>query len=87
MILSTEDHQQLMENVAAKCAAQVSLIPPVPSSSSEKSADGNLQAGDIDADRIFHRNKKQSSKRDCVPLRMCRFISWIGNAVGVNNKF
>ncbi|BBG98971.1 AMP-dependent synthetase and ligase family protein [Prunus dulcis] len=61
MILSTEDHQQLMENVAAKCAAQVSLIPPVPSSSSEKSADRNLQAGEIDADRIFHRNKKQSS--------------------------
>ncbi|CAB4272583.1 unnamed protein product [Prunus armeniaca] len=62
MILSTEDHQQLMENVAAKCAAQVSLIPPIPSSSSEKSANGNLQAGEIDADRIFHRNKKQSSE-------------------------
>ncbi|XP_010254053.1 PREDICTED: malonate--CoA ligase [Nelumbo nucifera] len=31
MLLSTEDYQELMENVASKCAAQFSLIPPVPS--------------------------------------------------------
>lgn len=30
MILSTEDHSELMKNVAAKSAAQFSLIPPVP---------------------------------------------------------
>ncbi|XP_043706271.1 probable CoA ligase CCL8 [Telopea speciosissima] len=29
MLLSTEDHQELMGNVAAKCAAKFSLIPPV----------------------------------------------------------
>ncbi|XP_024182349.1 malonate--CoA ligase isoform X1 [Rosa chinensis] len=63
MILSTEDHQQLMENLAAKCAAQFSLIPPVPSSTtSHASAGGHLQAGEVDADRIFHRNGKQSSE-------------------------
>ncbi|KAM0956744.1 hypothetical protein ACFX2I_024900 [Malus domestica] len=62
MILSTEEHMQLMENVAAKCAAQTSLIPPVPSSSSPESGAGCLQAGGIDADAIFHRNIKQSSE-------------------------
>ncbi|XP_004302888.1 PREDICTED: malonate--CoA ligase [Fragaria vesca subsp. vesca] len=63
MVLSTEDHHQLMENIAAKCAAQLSLIPPVPSSStSHASADSHLQAGEVDADTIFHRNGKQSSE-------------------------
>ncbi|KAK9923391.1 hypothetical protein M0R45_031813 [Rubus argutus] len=62
MILSTEDHQQLMENLATKCAAQFSLIPPVASSSTQTSAGGHLQAGEVDADRIFHRNGKQSSE-------------------------
>ncbi|XP_030526506.1 probable CoA ligase CCL8 [Rhodamnia argentea] len=33
MILSTEDHHDLMQNVAAKTAAKCSLIPPVGSSS------------------------------------------------------
>lgn len=32
MILSTEDHSELMKNVAAKSSAQFSLIPPVPES-------------------------------------------------------
>ncbi|KAB2611299.1 malonate--CoA ligase [Pyrus ussuriensis x Pyrus communis] len=64
MILSTEEHMQLIENVAAKCVAQTSLIPPVPSSSSPESGAGSLQAGgiDADADAIFHRNIKQSSE-------------------------
>ncbi|KAK9690227.1 hypothetical protein RND81_09G113800 [Saponaria officinalis] len=31
MILSTEDHKELMQTVASKTAAQFSLIPPVPS--------------------------------------------------------
>ncbi|KAK3005547.1 hypothetical protein RJ639_015972 [Escallonia herrerae] len=30
MILSTDEHRELMQNVAAKSAAQFSLIPPVP---------------------------------------------------------
>lgn len=30
MILSTEDHSELMQKVAAKTAAQFSLIPDVP---------------------------------------------------------
>lgn len=31
MILSTPEHQETMENVAAKCSAKVSLIPTVTS--------------------------------------------------------
>lgn len=30
MILSTEDHQELMKNVAAKTGAQLSLLPTIP---------------------------------------------------------
>lgn len=79
MILTTEDHHQLMENIATKCAAQLSLIPPVPSSSaSHASADSHLQAGEVDADTIFHRNGKQSSKRDSVLLSV-NFYFVFGN--------
>lgn len=31
MILTTEDHQELMKAVAAKTSSQFSLLPPVPS--------------------------------------------------------
>ncbi|KAG9456124.1 hypothetical protein H6P81_000632 [Aristolochia fimbriata] len=37
MILCTEEHQELMENVATTCGAQFSLIPTVPSFSSKSS--------------------------------------------------
>ncbi|KAL7162475.1 hypothetical protein ACSBR2_042879 [Camellia fascicularis] len=40
MILSTEEHSELMQNVAAKSAAQFSLIPPV---------HGKSETGEIDA--------------------------------------
>ncbi|PON58622.1 2,3-dihydroxybenzoate-AMP ligase [Parasponia andersonii] len=53
MILSTEDHQELMQNIAAKTAAQFSLIPSVSSIYSEESAVDHLQTGAIDADGIL----------------------------------
>lgn len=31
MILSTQDHQEIMENVAAKCSAKLSLLPTLTS--------------------------------------------------------
>ncbi|KAG5537729.1 hypothetical protein RHGRI_024996 [Rhododendron griersonianum] len=53
MILSTEDHSELMKNVAAKSAAQFSLIPPVPcitehdnSESAESDAGNSLEGVD-----------------------------------------
>lgn len=49
MILTTEEHQELMENVAAKSSAQLSLIPPVPSIS-EAAGNDQLQIGDMDVD-------------------------------------
>lgn len=57
MILSTDDHQELMQNVAAKTAAQFSLIPSVPSSYSQENTVDHLQAGEL------HWDTKHSSKR------------------------
>ncbi|XP_059638497.1 probable CoA ligase CCL8 [Cornus florida] len=50
MILSTEDHQELMQSVAAKSAAQFSLIPPVPSIPSQTSEHVQSQTGVMDVD-------------------------------------
>lgn len=42
-----------MENIAAKCAARYSLIPPVTGASSESSAHDHSQIGDLeDANKI-----------------------------------
>lgn len=65
MILSTEDHQELMQSIAAKAAAQFSLIPHVPCSHSEESGIDHLQAGEIDADWILH-NTENASKKDIL---------------------
>ncbi|KAK1313231.1 Malonate--CoA ligase [Acorus calamus] len=41
VLLSTEDHRELMENVAAKCAARFSLIPAIPNISVKMSEHEN----------------------------------------------
>ncbi|KAK6912053.1 AMP-binding enzyme, C-terminal domain [Dillenia turbinata] len=46
MILSTEEHSELMQSVAGKTAAQFSLMPPVPSIPSHTGANGHSQTGD-----------------------------------------
>ncbi|CAK9174580.1 unnamed protein product [Ilex paraguariensis] len=51
MILSTEDHRELMQNVASKTAAQFSLIPPVPSILSQTTSNDLSQTGEMDVDR------------------------------------
>ena len=63
MILSTEDHQELMQSIAAKTAAQFSLIPPVPSIYSQETTADHLQPEEVDADSILH-NTEDSSKID-----------------------
>ncbi|KAF5739160.1 malonate--CoA ligase [Tripterygium wilfordii] len=52
MILSTEDHHELMQNIADKCAAQCSLIPSVPSVSSHINACDDGEIGEIDAGEV-----------------------------------
>ena len=52
MILSTEDHQELMNSIAAKTAAQFSLIPRVTNNHSQEAKD-DLQSAEIDIDRIL----------------------------------
>lgn len=47
MVLSTEDHQELMKNIADKKTAHFSLIPSVPSS--QTTGDDTSQAGEIDS--------------------------------------
>ncbi|XP_060973336.1 probable CoA ligase CCL8 [Cannabis sativa] len=53
MILSTEDHQELMQKIAAKTSAQFSLIPSVPSSCSQEVTVDHRQTGDISTDSIL----------------------------------
>ncbi|XP_008789318.2 malonate--CoA ligase-like isoform X2 [Phoenix dactylifera] len=55
MILSTQEHQQLMENVASKCSAHLSLIPAVTSMEQSGSAAANMitkLTGEIEESRI-----------------------------------
>ncbi|KAF6164441.1 hypothetical protein GIB67_025267 [Kingdonia uniflora] len=47
MLLSTEDHQELMKNVAAKCSAQFSLIPSISSVLPKTSTTGSSQVPDV----------------------------------------
>ena len=47
MILSTEDHSELMKNVAAKIGAQFSLIPPVPCIPSSTTENDKMDNGEI----------------------------------------
>lgn len=49
MVLGTKDYHELMQNVAAKCAAQFSLISSVGSISSQTS--GHLKVEELAADR------------------------------------
>ncbi|KAI3939700.1 hypothetical protein MKX01_029862 [Papaver californicum] len=48
MILSSKDHQVLMESIAAKCSAHFSVVPSVPSFISTASTDDNSQNLQVD---------------------------------------
>ncbi|KAG2729036.1 hypothetical protein I3843_01G227100 [Carya illinoinensis] len=62
MVLSTEDHHEFLQEVASKCAARHSLIPPVLSISSQKSAHDHSKPGGIDERGILQRNIETSSE-------------------------
>lgn len=62
MVLSTEDHREFLQEVASKCAARFSLIPPVSSVSSQKNASDHPQPGEIDEHGIFQGNIRSSGK-------------------------
>lgn len=51
MVLSTEDYREVLQNVAAKSSARFSLIPPVPSVSSETTVFDQSQAEKMDGQR------------------------------------
>lgn len=59
MTLSTQEHQQLMENVASKCSAHFSLIPAITSLEQSSSAAANMITkliGEIEESRIAEGN-------------------------------
>ncbi|KAK6268056.1 hypothetical protein QUC31_012216 [Theobroma cacao] len=49
-VLSTEEYSETMQSVAARSAAQFSLIPPVPSISSSPNFTDQIQIGEIEAE-------------------------------------
>ncbi|KAL0415213.1 UNVERIFIED_CONTAM: Malonate--CoA ligase [Sesamum latifolium] len=53
MILSTEDHQELMKAVAAKTSAQMSLLPSVPSVSTKSTELDHTRNGELDGTRCL----------------------------------
>ncbi|OMO66674.1 AMP-dependent synthetase/ligase [Corchorus olitorius] len=50
VVLGTEDYRETMQSVAAKSAAQFSLIPPVPSFSLSTNMTDQSEIGEIEAD-------------------------------------
>ncbi|XP_021298736.1 malonate--CoA ligase isoform X2 [Herrania umbratica] len=49
-VLSTEEYRETMQSVAARSAAQFSLIPPVPNISSSPNVTDQIQIGEIEAE-------------------------------------
>lgn len=62
MILSTEDHAEIMQSVAAKTAAKFSLIPPVPHIYSETNSRDQSTDIEMDAERVFQGTVENLSK-------------------------
>lgn len=53
MILSTEDHQEIMKGVAAKTSAQLSLLPPVPDNITKSTEPDQASNGESD-NKVSH---------------------------------
>ncbi|KAL4194026.1 hypothetical protein AMTRI_Chr05g66680 [Amborella trichopoda] len=66
VLLSTEDHGELMENVASKCSAHYSLIPCVPSNSSDSGVHEASGAVEVDSLTALwdHLKKTKAAKGD-----------------------
>ncbi|CAJ1951135.1 unnamed protein product [Sphenostylis stenocarpa] len=67
-ILSTEEHSELMQRVAAKSSSQFFHLPPVVNKSSEKSRDEHLQNGESHTDRILWDDIGRSSEDPALIL-------------------
>ncbi|KAJ1388768.1 AMP-dependent synthetase/ligase [Sesbania bispinosa] len=68
VILSTEDHSELMQSIANKTSSQLFHLPLVPNKSSEQSTDEHSQSGEIDADGISMENIGRSSEDPALIL-------------------
>lgn len=71
IVLSTEDHKELLQAVATKSAAQFSLIPSVPSMTSESTNDGHCESGQSDAHTSLKESKVLGKIEGGLPLWCC----------------
>lgn len=62
MILSTEDHSELMQSIALKSASQFSIIPPVPCTPSRTTAHDHSHTGETDANKSLQGEIENSIK-------------------------
>ncbi|GAU13873.1 hypothetical protein TSUD_262000 [Trifolium subterraneum] len=67
-ILSTEDHSELMQNIANKTSSQFFHLPPVANKSLEKNRDENPHNGEIDSNENFLENIHRPSEDPALIL-------------------
>ncbi|KAK2432577.1 AMP-dependent synthetase and ligase family protein [Trifolium repens] len=67
-ILSTEDHSELMQNIANKTSSQFFHLPPVANKSLEKNRDEHSNNGEFDSNGIFLENIQRSSEDPALIL-------------------
>lgn len=75
MILSAEDHQELLETVTAKTGVQLSLIPHVPSINSDRTEHDDMRNGEKDGDKSFQGIKVSKEINGVLHLDLHNFIS------------
>ena len=68
MILSTEDHRELMQNVATKSSAQFSIIPPITSVPSQTAGHGQAQNGEMEIDEGLKGIEKSNKIEGCLDV-------------------
>ncbi|KAK1289511.1 Malonate--CoA ligase [Acorus calamus] len=83
VLLSMEDHRELMENVAAKCAARFSLIPAIPNISVKMSEHGNSTRNGNSAAHLGEETEDYKMAEDDDPALIIYTSGTTGKPKGV----